>query len=196
MTVIAAVAATDHVVMACDTAADYGGTAIYKAEGKIGALFTPKSEKVLLAASGNSGILPTLLRNLKIGDTPDPTDIRAADEWASAIADAITGVLADSNPPMLTTSGTDHSANLDGAVLVAWRQHLWFVHTHGAIRPSSGVVCIGSGCDVALGSLHTSVRAGFEPEASVDLAVRLACSYADGCGVDDRGPLVQTTAVI
>jgi ATP-dependent protease HslVU (ClpYQ) peptidase subunit len=193
VTVIAAIATDDRVVMGSDTRADYGGTAVYKAEGKIGWLMTPQSETVLLAASGNAGMLPALLRNLKIGDTPDPADHRAADEWASAVSEAITGVLADANPPMLTTADGSNSANLDGTVLLAWRQHLWFIHTHGAIRPSAGVISIGSGSDVALGSLYTAVHARLEPEAAVDLAVRLACTYAGGCGIDERGPILHST---
>ncbi|WP_159840196.1 hypothetical protein [Nocardia sp. CY41] len=193
MTIIAAIAINDGVLMACDTRADYNGTAIYKAEGKIGTLTTPRGEKVLIAASGNSAILPTLLRHLKIGDTPNPESVVGADEWANAVAEAATGVLADANPPLLNTADSDNAAAFDGTALLAWRQHLWILHTHGVIRPADDVAVIGCGSEIGLGSLHTSRQLGLDPRAGLELAVRLAATYNSGCGVDGRGPLVHTT---
>lgn len=193
MTIIAAVATADRVVMGCDTAVDYSGPAVYKAAGKIGTLYTPKGEKVLLAASGSASILALILRNLKIADTPDPADPAAADAWADAIAEAVTDILASAAPPLLTTADTGGAAALDGTLAMAWRQHLWWLYTHTADRPHPAVLAIGSGTEVALGSLHTSTLLATFPEAAVDMAVRLACRHATGCGIDERGPLLHST---
>lgn len=179
--------------MGCDTAADYSGTTIYKAEGKIATLVTGNGEIVLLGVSGNSAILPTLIRNLKIDDTPADRDPAAADAWASTVAEAVTGVLADAHPPLITTADSDNPSSMDGTALLAWQHHLWIVHTHGAIRPYSRLAAIGSGTDVAIGSLHASRYAGTGPTKAVDLAVRHACTYAAGCRIDERGPLLYTT---
>jgi ATP-dependent protease HslVU (ClpYQ) peptidase subunit len=194
MTVIAAIAVDDHVVMACDTAVDYSGTAIYRAHGKISTLRTPKGEKVLLAASGAADMLPLIMRNLKVADAPDAADPAAADAWADAVAEAITGITADANPPLLTTADSGTSAAINGTLILAWRQHLWWIYTHTADRVHPAVLAIGSGCEVALGSLHTSVALGAKAVDAVDMAVRLACRHASGCGVDDRGPMLHTTA--
>ncbi|MBF6515539.1 hypothetical protein IU421_14800 [Nocardia cyriacigeorgica] len=72
MTIIAAMATDDQVYMACDTRTDYSGTGMYNDKGKIRALYTPDGEKILLAAAGNASILPTVLRAVKISDTPTP----------------------------------------------------------------------------------------------------------------------------
>jgi ATP-dependent protease HslVU (ClpYQ) peptidase subunit len=193
MTIIAAIATADRVVMACDTATDYSGTAVYKAAGKIGSLHARQEEKVLLAASGSASILPLILRNLKISDTPDPADYAEADRWADIIAEAITEILASASPPLLTTADTGNASALDGTLVMAWRQHLWWIYTHTADRPHPGVLAIGSGTEVALGSLHTSIALGADPEDAVTQAVVLACRHATGCGIDERGPLIHTT---
>lgn len=194
MTVIAAIATDDHVVMACDTAVDYSGTALYRAHGKISTLSTANGEKMLLAASGSASMLPLIMRNLKVSETPDAADAKAADAWADCVAEAITGVLADASPSMLTTAEGGSSASIDGTLIMAWRQHLWWIYTHTADRVYPGILAIGSGCDVALGSLHTATQLGMQPADAVDLAVRLACRHASGCGIDERGPLLHTTA--
>lgn len=193
MTVIAAVATDDRVVMACDTAVDYSGTAIYRAHGKISTLHTPKGEKLLIAASGPAHMLPLIMRNLKIADTPDPADLAAADKWADAVAEAITDILASANPSLLTTADSGSASTVDGTLVMAWQQHLWWIYTHTADRPHPAILAIGSGTDVALGSLHTSIALGAKPEDAVDLAVRLACRHASSCGIDDRGPMLHTT---
>lgn len=192
MTVIAAVATLDRVVMACDTRYDYSGTGLYGAS-KIRSLTAPNGDTILLAASGNASLLPVVLRSMKPDGTPDPSDTAGCDAWANAMAEAITGALADATPSLLTTGDSSDSASIDGTLVLAWRQHLWWVYSHAATRPHPGVLAIGSGTDVALGSLHTSIPLGIDPEKAVDLAVRLACRHADGCGIDERGPLSFTT---
>lgn len=179
--------------MGCDTAIDYGGTAMYGALGKIGTLYTPKGDKVLLAASGNASILPVIFRNLKVPDGPSPQALREVGAWADSLTIAITDILADASPSLLTNADSGSAATIDGSLLMAWRQHMWWVYTHTACRPHGSVVAIGSGTEVALGSLHTSIALGAEPENAVRTAVQLACRHATGCGVDDRGPIIYST---
>ena len=192
MTIIAAIATDDQVFMACDTRTDYSGTGMYSAAGKIGTLLTPKGEKVLLGAAGNASILPAILRAVTVADTPDPEKWEDVDVWADTMADAITGALSDANPSLVGPPSDDGAA-IAGVVVMAWRQHLWWVYTHAASRPEGGVLAIGSGTEVALGSLHTAVEFGADPSKAVDMAVRLACRHASGCGIDDRGPLLRAT---
>lgn len=192
MTVIAAFATDDHVVMGCDTRYDYSGTGLYAQHGKIGTLTASDGGEVLIAASGNGSLLSVVLRDLKIDGIPNPSDPADADRWADAIAVAITDLIADAKPSVLSTNeGVGH---IDGTFVVAWRQYIWWIYTHTAVRVQGPVLAIGSGAEVALGSLNTSIALGAKPEDAVDMAVRLACQYASGCGMDERGPLMHTTA--
>ena len=192
MTIIAAIATPDRVVMGCDTRADYGGTAIHKADGKIG-IFDLAGERVLIGISGHGGILAVLQRRLKLPDFLDSSSNAGADEWANHLAEAATTVLAETNPPLLTVADADGSASFDGIGLLAWRQHVWVLQTHYALRPASGIAAIGCGTDLALGSLHTSKLSGTDPEQAVQIAVQLACVHISGCGIDERGPLTYAT---
>ena len=192
MTVIAAVRTPHRVVMGCDTRTDYSGTGMLIQDSKIGTLIAPNGDRVLIASSGNAAMQRVVQRGLKIDDTPDASDDTAADLWADAVAVAITDLLADSKPAVVN-SGGDEASSIDGTLILAWRQHLWWIFTHSAVRPAGGVLAIGSGVEVALGSLHTAAQADMDPEEAVQLAVRLACRHASGCGMDDRGPLMHYT---
>ncbi|WP_280502049.1 hypothetical protein [Nocardia farcinica] len=193
MTVIAAIATPTHVVIGSDTRHDYSGTGLHTTAGKVGTLTAPNGDAILLAVSGNASLLPVALRTVKLEGTPNPDDTADADAWANAMAEAITGALNDATPTLTIPSGEAGAAAIDGTLLLAWRQHLWWIYTHTAARPYGGILAIGSGTDVALGSLHTSQLYGVDPTEAVDLAVRLACRHASGCGVDERGPLIHTT---
>ncbi|MGW4325437.1 hypothetical protein ACWEKR_06050 [Nocardia sp. NPDC004573] len=193
MTVIAAVALSDRVIMGCDTATDYGGTFVYSTRGKIGVLSANNGERVLIGAAGNAAAGRMLDRHLTIEATPaDPADTAEADRWAGALAEAITEILADAKPPLIAAH-TDNADGLDADLLVAWRQHMWLVFAHTAIRPHNGKIAIGSGRDLALGSLITAGRSGRHPEEAVLNAIELACIFDRGCSVDERGPIVHST---
>jgi ATP-dependent protease HslVU (ClpYQ) peptidase subunit len=197
LTVIAAIATPDRVIMGSDTACDYGGTTIYRANGKIRELRTSdeaEGERVLLGSAGNSGIGPCAARTVHIKSLPsDPDDIVAVDDWAEAIAEAIAGALADANPPLTRAGDTHSSAAADGVMLLAWRQHLWTITAHSAIRPANGIAAIGCGCDLALGVMLSGEYFEADPGDSVALAVKLASRYIDGCRLDHRGPLMHET---
>lgn len=193
MTVVAAVALSDRVVMGCDTATDHDGTTIYRADGKITVLEVG-DERVLIGSAGNSAIRSVLSRHWKLTAVPPETAaVAEADEWAAAAAEAITDVLANATPPLLMRHN-DSADCLDGCLLLAWRQHLWIIHTHAAFRPHDGVAAIGSGRELAIGSLYTGQALGNPtPVQSVTLAVTLACRHDSGCGIDERGPIIHST---
>ncbi|MBF6301182.1 hypothetical protein IU459_27090 [Nocardia amamiensis] len=189
MTVVAAMVTGDHVVMGADNASDHSGTFVYN-QGKIARKqFSIYPEQLIIGASGNAAIVPTVTHNLTIESAPQPhADRDAVDSWAHQVAEAMTQILAEATPSVLDGN------NIDGAILMAWRQHLWLVHAHNAIRPNNGIVAIGSGRDIALGSMHTSAANRADPVKAVDLAVRLAATYDSGCRLDESGPLIYTTA--
>jgi ATP-dependent protease HslVU (ClpYQ) peptidase subunit len=199
VTVIAAIATADRVIMGCDTRTDYSGTGIMTAGAKISTLRAPNGDKVLLGAAGNASLRHVAVRGLGLGATPDPNDIAAANSWADELAVFIADGAAQANPAVVNSSTEHAAATLDGCLLLAWRHHLWWIFTHAAVSPFPGIMAIGSGTEVALGSLHTTAKFGFDPTfgidpvEAVDLAVRLACRHAEGCGVDDRGPIIHST---
>lgn len=193
MTVIVAVATATEVVMGCDTAADHGGTVMYLERGKIGQFntehdVTGPSYPVLIGASGNGAILAVLRRGLELGTF----NRKYPDVWASGVARSITELLATACPP-LTIEEQDGNTAIDGNLLLACDLGLWLIQTHEAIRVRPGIAAIGSGRDLALGSVHADLRHDVAAHAAVESAVRLASTYDSGCGVDDRGPMVYTT---
>lgn len=193
MTVIAAIAKDGNVIMGCDTAATYGNTFIYKGEGKIVDITSGNGERILVGAAGNAAIMSVVKRDLGIFSTPSPdVSDEDADDWANATAQGITAILSECSPSLLSGGGDD-APSVDGMLMLAWRGHLWLVFTHSAIRPSNGIVAIGSGQDVALGAMNAAVTFGADPLDAVHEAVSLAATFADGCGVDDRGPLIYST---
>lgn len=194
MTVIAAIARDGHVVMGADVACSYAGLTLYKAESKIRELNTATDERVLIGAAGNASLLSALCRELKIAGTPGPdAPADAADEWADATAIAITSILHDAKPSLLTNASETDPASLDGVFLLAWRSHAWMLFTHAALRPNDGVITIGSGSDVALGAIHTALALGATPDRAMHHAITYASTYADGCRLDERGPIIHTT---
>ncbi|ORL40178.1 hypothetical protein A6F59_16715 [Prescottella equi] len=192
MTIIAAIATDTHVVMGSDIAVDYCGTVIHKAASKVFAVTTVDGERVLFGVAGNGGLGSAIKRSLAIDGTPDPDDHEAADNWASTVTEAITGIC-DSTTPRLTTAVDGSSDTLDGAMLMAWRQHLWYVFTHTAFRPNDGVAAVGSGDEAARGSMYTSLSHGADAYTAVHDAVKWASNINIGCRLDDRGPLVSAT---
>lgn len=193
MTVIAAIAAGGRVVMGCDTATDSDGTAIYTTRGKIARFRTADDELVLIGAAGNAGILATLRHRLKIENSPRGRGRGRSDRWADELAESIAEILADVRPPLLSTRHEGGAATLDGTMLVGWRHCLWIIGTHTAMRPHTDIAAIGSGRDIALGSMHTSMSTGVERRLAVEEAVRWASMLDSGCGIDERGPLVYVT---
>ncbi|MGS2805346.1 hypothetical protein [Nocardia sp. MW-W600-9] len=196
MTVIAAIATDDRVILGCDTRTSYGSTGIMTVGAKIDTLYAPNGDRVLIAASGDAALRTVAVRGLSVGGTPHPNNDAGADRWANTMAEAITDGAAAVTPPVLRPAGDHGAGSLDGSLLLAWRHHLWWIFAHTAVRPHPAIMAIGSGTEVALGSLHTSTKVGVDPVEAVALAVRLACRHADGCGIDERGPIIHSTVDI
>jgi ATP-dependent protease HslVU (ClpYQ) peptidase subunit len=190
MTVVAALAYADRVVMAADRLTNYGGTGVYMCDNKIRRIVSWNGEHILIAASGHGAMLAVIGRNLKIESMPEDSDQDDVQDWADAIANAITELMAQQTPPILHSNDGDETT-LNGALLLGWRGHLFYVFTHHAVRVHDGIAALGSGADVALGALHASTALEAEALEAVDLAVRLACRLMDGCGIDERGPYVD-----
>lgn len=197
MTIVAAIATEDRVIMGCDTAGELDGVKVYH-DSKISVLRTAQGDKVLLGAAGNGALRSAIMRKsndiakkVEIDGAPKP--LRDADAWAASMAGAITSVLADANPPLTTTPGDNYASSLDGVILLAWHNRLWIIATHTAIAPVDNIAAIGCGAPIALGSLHTATQLGADPSAAMDTAVRLAATYDSGCAIDSRGPIIHNT---
>jgi ATP-dependent protease HslVU (ClpYQ) peptidase subunit len=80
----------------------------------------------------------------------------------------------------------------DGSLLIGYRGRLFSLDTHFAINEvADGYYAIGSGQEVALGSMHTSDRMGdlLSPEKRVTWALEAAATFSNGVG----GPFVIET---
>lgn len=188
MTVIAAIATRTHTIIGSDVATDYSSTLITRAKSKIIEVKARNGERILFGGAGNAALTPYVTRHLKLDGTPDPTNSNEdCDTWAEAVAESITALAAEATPP-LTNDGS-----LDGCLLMAWRQHLWYVFAHHAIRPLDGIAAVGSGCEAARGSMVTAISHGVDAETAVRDAIKWACVIDTGCRVDERGPLVHKT---
>ena len=192
MTVVAAVARDGHVTMAADTCTNYAGTDLCGAV-KIRTLrWTSPSgpDAALIAASGNGALAAVAAREVRLstdnGAVPDASNVAAVQSWADEIATAVAEVMAKQSPPILDEN------RIDGALLLGWSGHLFYLFTHQAARVPDGVAALGTGTDVALGAMHTALDAGASPESATTGAVLLACQLISGCRVDASGPLVRS----
>lgn len=188
MTVIAAIATPTHTVIGSDIGTDYNGTLILRDTSKIIEVTADDGERILIGGAGNAALGPAVTRHLQIEETPNPNNADECDLWAAAVAEAITINASEANPSLVTTEGS-----FDGCLLMAWRQHLWYVIAHNAFRPNNGIAAIGSGCDAARGSIHTNIARGVPATQAVKEAIEWACVIDTGCRVDERGPLVHMT---
>lgn len=204
MTVVAAIARGGVVTMAADTATNYAGTTVHGAR-KIHRHRLTGGEDALFAWSGNGALVPVVARHLKL---EAPGEDEWLDDWANAVAGAVTEIAAEATPPLVESS--EGTTTMDGAGLLGYthggQARLWYLFTHQAVpvaplspTPSSqvAVAALGSGCDAALGALHTEVRLSahgmhLHPERACVEAVRLACTLAPGCYLTGAGPLVET----
>lgn len=193
MTVIAALAMEDRVIMGCDTAVNQDGTVVYGSRGKIAVRVLANGERILIGSAGNSAIHAVLARQWTVPPVPLPSaNDGDADRWADTCAEEITTLLAEANPPVMQHH-SDSATTLDGCLLLAWRQHVWTIYTHSALRPTNSIAAIGSGKELALGYLLAAARYESDPRVSVNAAVEAACAHDGGCGVDDRGPIIHST---
>lgn len=184
MTVVAAVARDGAVLMAADRQTNYATQAVYGARKiyRLGA-----RREVLLAAAGNGALPGMLARHLQVDEVPAArdTDVDELLDWAGAVACAATDIAAGATPALLHDDGGHRS--LDGALLLGYAGHLFYLFTNQAQWVPDGVASLGVGSEVALGAMHTALRAGQTPEQAAVGAVELACRFCPGCGLGPGG---------
>lgn len=161
VTTIAAVVGTKRVHMAADSASHYSSLLVPCQKIR---RMDVGGEWVLVAGAGRAAIVPMVLAHLTIEALPKDRPDKA-DEWAQAVAEAITGVAMENHL---------HEDNtMDGFVLLAWRRHLWAV-THHLAERIDHYMAVGSGAEVAMGCLwatagqRASERAYDAVAASID----------------------------
>lgn len=180
MTVVAAIARDGRIVMAGDRQTNYQQQAVYGAR-KI-RRHTAGSGEVLIAASGSGAISNMVARHCKLDHAPDAqATLVELQDWADVVGEAVTGVLAGAQPPLLD------GGQIPGALLLGVHGHLFYLFTHQAAYVSDGVAALGSGSEVALGAMHAALRHGDGPLDAVLLGVELGCTYMDGCGFGPGG---------
>jgi hypothetical protein len=200
VTVIAALADGHTVWMAADTATNYQGTYVPSSRKIIRVEFPNDGAQVLLAASGDGGILPVaarIIRGTGAGDDPhplNPSNWEDLDVWATEVAETITRGLADVTPPLTCSRGEGSSPGMDGAFLLAHAGRLWYLFTHQANRVTDGIAVLGAGADYALGYLECATdwphEENIPPERIVRDAVAATCTRIPYCHAPN-GPLVE-----
>lgn len=178
MTVVAAVAHDGKVVMAADRRSNYDNQAVY---GTRKIRRYGSEGNVLIAVCGNLSVQSILRRRLKVDPPAASASIDELSDWADAVALVATELLAGADPPMLGDDGGQRF--IAGAALLGYAGQLFHLFTHGAAWASDGIASLGSGAEVALGAMHTSLRLGQTPQDAVVTAVDLACRFSPGCGV-------------
>jgi ATP-dependent protease HslVU (ClpYQ) peptidase subunit len=180
VTVVAAIARDGRIIMAADRQTNYQQQAIFGAK-KI-RRHTAGSGEVLIAASGAGAISNMVARHCKLDHAPDATATLAElQEWADVVAEAVTEVLANAQPPLIESGG------INGALLLGVHGQLFYLFTHQAAHAADGVAALGSGSEVALGAMHAALRHGDQPLDAVLLGVELGCTFMDGCGFGPGG---------
>lgn len=192
MTVVAAVARDGQVVMAADRQTNYENQAVFGAR-KVRRLAVGE-QVALIAAAGNGALPNVLVQHLEI-KTATPVlsaDLAEVQDWADVVASAATEVLAECTPPLLSTDSRDASQAIDGALLLGFAGHLFYLFTHQAAHVPDGVGALGSGSDVALGAMHVALEQLTPEQAAVRGGVELACVFAPYCGLGPGGsPLIE-----
>ncbi len=191
MTVVAAIARAGRVVMAADWQTGYGGIQAVFGARKVRRLAVGH-DQALVAASGNGALLGVLQRHLTV-DAPDAAaSLDELQRWADVVASGATEVYAGTEPSLLRGADSDSAASMDGALLLGYRGHLFYLFTHQAVHVPDGIATLGSGSELALGAVHTALGCQVRPIEAVRNAVMLASRFCEGCGLDSRDPLFET----
>jgi ATP-dependent protease HslVU (ClpYQ) peptidase subunit len=184
MTVIAAIPTNDGVIMAADTL-------LMRRESVIGTtrkisrlLVGPKYEHVALLGLSGSHALAEVAHhrfheNAELPDCAYPDDTAKADYWAHRVAVKLATLAHTAEPPLTVDDG-----EMDGEALLALGPRLWLLSGQSAV-PISAPFAIGSGADVARGSLHAAAELGLVgnyPYDALRLAVRAAMELNAYCG--------------
>jgi hypothetical protein len=178
--------------MAADRLVTYGNQATYGAR-KIRKVDVVGGHALLTGAGDGAlvGVLATRLTAALVQagiDAPAPpaNDLAELHDWADGVALTASSVLADATPPVTITENDKQI--IDGALLLGYAGHLWYLFTNQAAWVDSGVATLGIGSEIALGAAVVALNGGATPRAAADRAVRLACDYIPGCGLGPSLP--------
>ena len=176
MTVLAAVldSRAHTAAMGGDTQATYGYTKVPSGPKIV------KRGNVLYGFSGCQAYFRFLN---EIPDEPPPAN------WLNALADQWFAWAKERGHGKQNDEGT---LLLDGRILVAAPSGLWTLDGDGAVTRHDVYAAIGSGAEVALGSLYSTdfdrpyATCSLHPTVRVRLAVEAAIEHAVGCGGEPR----------
>lgn len=169
MTTVIALAEPRGVWMAADTLTNIYERPVRGWARKI--LRLPVGElggEVLLGISGNAGMVSKARAVWADGFPDPPDDPDAAQEWADAIASALT-------TPMVE-AGMVSEGRLDGHFLLGYPGGLWTLQHHLAILCPDGRGAVGSGEGPAMGALDAFCQSDVPPYRAVSLAATIAVS--------------------
>jgi hypothetical protein len=178
VTVIAAIATGDRVLMAADSRISQRTTRIGSTE-KIIRKTTPDGGEFLLAVAGRLSLLSIARHSLNVEAIPDQGSDEECDAWAYAVACALAELAVEAKPPVL-----DENGSVDGEALLACGSRLWLLDGQSATR-IQGSYAIGSGAPEARGALYVINRFNgtySDPASALAVAVGAACDLDLACG--------------
>ena len=162
MTTVVALVTAGAAWMAADTTTNVYDRPVVSAK-KICRLETGDGSEVLIGFAGEGAGPAIARRHLSIEERPSLDAPGDCDDWANAVASAITELYVD--------RGMVDGQRIDGTIVLAIPGHLWTITHHQAIRHPDGMAAIGSGEGPALGALHALTSSSWEPGE----AMRKAC---------------------
>lgn len=176
MTTVVAAAVDGSVAMAADTCNTSYDRPVIGGATKIVRMPAGAVGEVLFGFAGAGGLVHVVRDKLKVDGEPLPEE--DPDEWASALALAVTDLAANARL-------FDQAGQLDGTLLLGWCGRVWTIGHAVAVPHPDGRVAIGSGGDVAIGALDALLGAGCEPHR----AVRRACEIGIARDHYSAGPV-------
>lgn len=172
MTVVAAYRDQDAgiVHLAADSGSS-GASEIVTPIAKIRQLKVGLDDHAVLGIAGRMALIPLAARHLKADAAPDARSASDCDDWAQAIAEAITDI------------ALEHGCGDDGWMahnggLLAYGPWLWEI-THHLALPIHSYIAIGTGAACAMGAMWASHEV-IEPHEVARAGVAAAIDHMDG----------------
>jgi ATP-dependent protease HslVU (ClpYQ) peptidase subunit len=182
MTCVAAVVHDGHVYMAADSAADYGGTVVMLGVPKV-----VRRGEFVLGFSGSVRVAGLVRNTFEPPPVPPGADLAAY--MAGAFCDALYR-LVDAHSAFEVDKETGRKC-LGGALLVGVRGRIFMADEQFGCPPVAGsYFAIGSGADLALGTLYAQVESrvdghrSCQPIPALLTAVKAAIRFSSTCGGD------------
>lgn len=175
MTCIAAIAHGPLVTMAGDSAASYAGTQLIRRDGKVDGF-----GEFVVGSSGSTRVADLLRfsyrpRQNRIAKARFGLDAYMAVDFVGGLRE----FLKKSGSVTKSSSGKDTWGE-DGAILVGIRGRLYFIdHQFSLVPLVQKYFAIGSGGDLALGSLASTEGSGLNPHSRLLEALEIAARYCE-----------------